>query len=366
MRTTITVALLAVFVPMSAAAQSFLNPDLSVIGDMRYAYRNTAYQNLENAAATAFTFEELEVGINGYLNPYARADFFIAMHGITGPVELEEGYASIVRGIPVTLRAGKYFVDFGKLNAEHLHLYSWIQFPQWILNNFNGEENGSALGFQVKRLQGVGDTALTLSINGFSSAVMFDRETQEAPEESKHGAEEPTRVGWSGRLSMFRELTQFQWMEIGVSGMWGVPNVERGLEARLANIDATYKWQPSVYKGVKWRAEGVWTRRDVGVLLPDSSETVERVDSYGAFSSLEIRFRQRWDFGGYYDYAQNVFIDDIDSKAFGLWFGFNMVEETIRMSVVWRNESGYFIDGDANKITLQVLWSLGPHKPHIF
>jgi hypothetical protein len=55
--------------------------------------------------------------LTGYLNPFMRTVFCLGMHGVTGPFELEEGYASVVRGVPVQLRFGKYLLDFGALNT---------------------------------------------------------------------------------------------------------------------------------------------------------------------------------------------------------------------------------------------------------
>ena len=60
---------------LPAALQSF-NPDISVIGDFVGHYDSREGGHLDDK----WLFRELEVGISGSLDPYARADVFLGIH----------------------------------------------------------------------------------------------------------------------------------------------------------------------------------------------------------------------------------------------------------------------------------------------
>lgn len=59
----------------------------------------------------------MEFAIQGYLNPYAKAEIYFAKHGVERPWEIEEAFATFLRGLllGLNIKAGKYLVDFSKL-----------------------------------------------------------------------------------------------------------------------------------------------------------------------------------------------------------------------------------------------------------
>jgi hypothetical protein len=312
--------LFALCYPVAVSAQSRINPDLSVIGDMRYAYRDDLAAALAGQDNLAFQFEELEINFAGYLNPYARADAYVAVHGVTGPVEIEEAYATLLRGLPAQLRFGKYFLDFGRINQMHRHQLPWLEYPL-MLASFFGDEGARVIGLQASRLQGVGDTAVRLSLNAFRSDFFGHDHDEEAEEEHGHepGGEDQTKIGGSGRLSLFREVGETSGLEIGGSYLYAT-----------------------------------------------TLGTVTTARAYGAFANAELRFRRMWDVGTFYDWSQNGFDPDIEVTSYGGYIGLMPVEETLRFSVVYRYADSNVATGESNSVILQVIWSLGPHKPHPF
>ena len=60
---------------------------------------------------------DMELFVDGYLNPYAKGTGNISYEG--GEFSVEELYAEIVRGLPfdMQIKAGKYLAGFGQL--EH-------------------------------------------------------------------------------------------------------------------------------------------------------------------------------------------------------------------------------------------------------
>jgi hypothetical protein len=364
-----TLLVVSLALPSALWAQTRANPDISVIGDMRYLYRDNVASGLAGTKETAFEFEEMELNFSAYLNPYARADVFIATHGVEGPVEVEEIYSTVLRALPVQLKFGKYFLDHGKLNTEHPHQWGWLERP--LMNRtFFGTDGAAVTGLSVSRLQPAGETAVTLSLSAFRSDFFLhehDHEAEEnhehADEEHGHGGDGETEIGYSGRLSAFRSLTETSHVEVGASYMYAEYNPQHGLAANVANVDVKYRWRPDTYRALVFRAEGMMSDRE---FENEQTETVESITAFGAFSSFEMQFRRRFDVGAFFDWTQDAADDEMSTTAFGAFFGFMPVEETARYSIVYRFEESDLFAGTSNTIAFQVLWSLGPHKPHKF
>jgi hypothetical protein len=98
----------------------------------------------------------------------------------------------------------------------------------------------------------------------------------------------------------------------------------------------------------------------------DSVATISKVKAKGAFTSVDLQFRKRWDVGGFFDWTEDATIEGAETTAAGAFFGFNPVEETARISLVYRHETSDLYDYTDDSLTVQFLWSLGPHKAHTF
>jgi hypothetical protein len=108
-------------------SQSSLNPDLSLIGTFN-TFTNFIKGSPEYGKLN-FETPEMELFVDGYLNPFARATANIAYE--EGEFAVEELYANIVRGLPfdLQLKAGKYLVGFGKINTIHPHAWAFLERP---------------------------------------------------------------------------------------------------------------------------------------------------------------------------------------------------------------------------------------------
>jgi hypothetical protein len=229
-----------------------------------------------------------------------------------------------------------------------------------------GPDGASVVAVGASRLQAIGDDALTLSVSAFRSdffEVSAHEDSAEVEEEHHHGGEGAADVGGSGRLSYFRSMTDDLHLEIGASALAARYSHEHGLDAWLACGDFKLRWRPDTYRGFNLIAETLYSNREVE---DHELETVEKVTAWGAFSAAEYRFAKRFDAGVYFDWTEDPFVQDAESTAYGTYFGFMPVEETARFSLVYRREMSDAFDGSSDALTFQVLWSLGPHKPHAF
>ncbi len=116
-------------------ARLLMLPDVSAVGDFAGAYdtMNVGHFSPRSGpygAPHELTpiFQELELGLQSVIDPYARADIFIAF--VPGGVNVEEAYLTTLT-LPAGLqvRAGKFFSPFGRLNQQHPHVWDFVDAP---------------------------------------------------------------------------------------------------------------------------------------------------------------------------------------------------------------------------------------------
>jgi hypothetical protein len=138
----------------SAYARLLLLPDISAIGSFSAAYDSYDAGTLSPRSGPVspphklqFAFDEVELGLQSVIDPYARADIFISFH--PGGVDVEEAYLttlSLPAGLQV--RAGQFFSPFGRINQLHPHVWEFIDAPL-ALNRIVAAENLSGPGVDL-------------------------------------------------------------------------------------------------------------------------------------------------------------------------------------------------------------------------
>jgi len=335
---------------------------------MRFNFRAPEAAGGLDVNRAEFEFRELELNFEAYLNPYMRADIFIGIHGVEGPVDIEEASMTILRGLPLSLqlKAGKYLLDFGEINQQHPHQWSWLEWPLMHRTMF-GPEGLRTVGAHLSTFFAIGENAVTLSANAFSSDAFGHDHVEHDHDLDPEAERSPPDIMGSGRLSWFRQFND-SWMgEAGVSGLYGTFDSRANLKKRIAGADIKLRWRPGQYRGFVWAAELMASDNDVPHASEDTTATepaIERVQASGVFTQFEYQFARRFDFGGFYDWTQSAVVEGVETGAFGAWIGFMPVEETARISIVYRHEESDLYDFDLDQITLQFLFALGPHKPH--
>jgi hypothetical protein len=116
-------------------ARLLLLPDISAIGSFALAYdrydvetlspRDGPYGPPDQAQPL---FQELELGLQSVVDPYARADVFVSFN--PGGVDVEEAYLTTL-SLPagLQLRAGKLFSPFGRQTQQHPHAWEFVDAP---------------------------------------------------------------------------------------------------------------------------------------------------------------------------------------------------------------------------------------------
>jgi len=334
-----------------AAAQTTLNPDISLVGDIRaFEINDPAFPELHDRLNLDLSGLELVVG--GYLNPYARADIVFGWEGEDN-AEIEEAYATFLRGLPLdaNVRVGQYLLEFGHLNPNHPHVYSFIHRPL-PHEEFFGEEGLRDLAVRAAFLLPTGSMFTELQF------AVLQGGTLPAPEPDSLTPEpEPEKLGYFGRLGASVATSDYGELAFGVSGVTSRYDPLQKLSAWVAGADVKYKWKPGRNTSLQIESELLLNRHE------DSSGG--SWDSWGAYGYLDYRFRQRFNVGAIAEWTEGAFDSGFSATRTGLFLGFAPVEETsvLRLAGDWtkpETEDGYW------SLTLQLVFGLGPHQPHTF
>jgi hypothetical protein len=341
--------------PSSGAAQgqSALNPDISFIGDVRALAGDATPDELE------LVFQGLEIGAQAYLNPFARGDIFIGFHD--GEFGLEEAYATFT-ALPggFALRGGQYRVRIDRFNPPHNHVFPWLDYPS-LITTFFGDEGYVDVGVNPSWMVSFGDVPLTFEgdiANGNFGAHEHLHEEEPAAEEGERRSRTMSDLTYDGRATVFFTLATFTWLEFGASVGTGMLDFEDDLRATWYGGDGKFKWRPSRRTGLEIAAEVMAQRRsqpEAGTRTP-----------LGAFGSVNYQFWRNWNLGGLVDYVELPEDPALHLLGFGGFAGYSLYEETAVIRLLVRSDD---LPGDLGKETivkLQLLFGLGPHKPHTF
>ena len=332
----------------ATAASKIFNPDIAVIGD----FLGAAGHNEVNPSPP-LELHETETTFQAIVDPYARADFFLAF----GPdgVEVEEGFITFPT-LPGGLLAkvGKTRAAFGKVNTLHNHQLSWTDRPLVTDNLVAGEEGISDAGVSVARLipnPWIFLEATGAVYRGISDELFFS---------DKRGD-----LTYVGHLRGYYDITENANIDLGGSYARGhnaagfVDRVDIGrFVTTLWGVDATVRWRPlqrAIYRSFLGRSEVIWSQRE---------QFGGTQHSIGYYASGDYQFARRW-FGGIRfdrsDRADDAALHDTgQSLTLTYWPSeFSQIRGQYR-------RIRYAEESTANELLFQVQFSIGAHGAHPF
>jgi hypothetical protein len=333
-----------------AAASKVFNPDIAAIGN----FLGAAGHN-EVAPSPALEMRESEVSLQAVIDPYARADFYLAF-GEEG-VELEEGYATFT-SLPGALQAkvGKMRAAFGKVNTLHTHVLPWADRPLVINNLLGGEDGISDAGVSAARLIPVGD----LFLEATGQVFRGDAAGGELYKSSK-----PGDLSYVGHLRGYHAISESTNLDLGVSYSFGhnasgvVDDIDLGrYTTHLYGVDATFRWRPltrAIYHQFVGRSELIWSDRD----QPNGVQ-----NAAGFYVSGDYQFARRWFVGGRLDRsgrADEASVVD-NGQSFLLTY---MPSEFSQLRGQYRH-TAYGHGPNAHELLMQFQFAIGAHGAHPF
>ena len=326
----------------AAGASKMFNPDISVIGN----FVGVAGKN-PMSDEPPLSLTEVEAAFQAVVDPYARADFFLA----AGPegLEVEEGYITFT-SLPAGLlvKAGKMRTQFGKANAMHTHILPWADRPLVSQNLFGGEEGVSDAGISVSRL--------------IPNSLMFVDAIGEVyrGDSDVFHSESRSKLNYLGRIRGYRDLSEGTNIDLGVSYAHGPSAVVDGFSAqphRCRRHVPLSSAQPRHLPTIRGPNGNHLEPR--GPAHRDSSSTPS-----GFYTSADYQFARRWFAGARLDRSGRPLEDAVHDSGGSLSLTFRPSEFSLVRGQYRRTQYAEGID--ANELLLQLNFSIGAHGAHPF
>ena len=304
-----------------------------------------------------FTVQNVELTLSGVVDPYLRGQANIIFQLDSGGetlLELEEVFAETT-SLPGNLqvKAGQFFTDFGRLNTQHPHSWSFVDQPL-VNGRFLGGDGLRNPGARISWLlptkfyselflsvqNSHGETATSFRSAGHGHGG--EEEEEELPFGYRHpdndrGVSGPSDLLFTPRLMTSFDLTDSQTLVLGASGAFGPNSSGAGGDTttQIYGVDVYWKWKPANAHGgfpfVSVQAEGMLRRYKLGMfdwdeegnlgdgddadgfpdegVLVDATGTTpafltpETVTDYGFYAQLLYGFRKGWVAGVRFDYV---------------------------------------------------------------
>jgi hypothetical protein len=241
-------------------ARLLLLPDISAIGSFAAAFNSYDVGALSPRTGPfapqtdklAFLFEELELGLQSVIDPYARADVFISF--VPGGVNVEEAYATTLN-LPASLqlRAGQFFSPLGRQNQQHPHVWDFIDAPL---------ARTRLVAADVLSGPGV-DLAWLTPLPWFAEVHVDTQSTNPFPDQP--GAQD--RLTGVVRLLQYFSFTEATTLGLGLSAARR-DQVTGGGFADLGAVDLYLRWRPPATRSYVALQAELYGRRFVHVDLP--------------------------------------------------------------------------------------------------
>ncbi|HEV7919918.1 MAG TPA: hypothetical protein VGR02_03910 [Thermoanaerobaculia bacterium] len=362
--------------PSNTAASKVFNPDTSVIGNfLGHAGRDNPFEGggrflgglpgtvrPEGDPRNALALDEAEVAFEAFVDPYAKAKFFLS--GSPDGFEVEEGYANFVN-LPydITAKVGKFKGAFGKVNTWHPHQAPWVDQPL-VIHNFFGPEGLNGSGISVSKI----------FPNRFNTFIEGTVEVMDG-NNTVFNRDKTSDLTYLGHLKAFHDLTENSNVEVGASLVTGKtvhltpdPVFPDLVRRDVAGIDLTYRWKPlmqGLYRSLIARTEAYW------------GDTDQSSRMFGFYSSLDYQLGQRWFTGVRIDssdampflsnpaFGATTVVDNATDRGVSATITF-WPSEFSQLRGQFRRTRYGFVDKTFNEILFQLQFAIGAHGAHTF
>ena len=344
--------------PQAVQSSKVFNPDISVNGNFIGAVGRNPFATL-----SPLQLSEVEAAFQAVVDPYARADFFVAV----GPegAEVEEGYITFT-SLPANLllKAGKLRANFGKMNTLHTHALPSVDRPLVTANLVGGDEGFADAGLSLSHL--INTSAMYLELTGEVFAGLSD----------VFQSVKRSELAYVGRVRGYHDLNDASNIDLGASFAYGPSTIDlppglltsiepapiiqaAGMNKRMVGVDATFRYRPpsrAIYRRLNVRTEFIWSRQEMPEQLFESA--------FGMYTSAEYQFARRWYIGGRYDRSGRTLDGDaIDTGGSGFLTFWPTEFSQIRGQFRRIN----FAEGvKANEFLFQFNFTIGAHGAHVF
>ena len=331
--------------PSGRQTGNVFNPDISVIGDFVWQMNHDKKVDGGNP----FNMRELEIGLEGKIDPWSSMNAYIGMHNHDGEthVHVEEAYATLNKlPLGLKLKAGKFYVNFGKDNTFHQHARPYVDKPLFV-KNYLGDEGMAGTGLSLSTMIPLGN------IYGEAVLEAINDENSRSFSGGKSG-----KVLYNGHFKLYTDISESSNVELGYSHLRGFNDEAAERLTTIQGLDLTYRWRPlkrGRYNSLLVRAEYIWSDRENNTWNNDT-------DGYYGFA--EYQLNRNWFIGGRYDYSEFPNLKNSHAKAISGIVTYRPTEFSY-YRIQYKNTKRNYAN-DLNEWWFQMNFLIGPHGAHEF
>jgi hypothetical protein len=174
----------------------------------------------------------------------------------------------------------------------------------------------------------------------------------------------------SARLMIFFPVSENGDLEVGVSGLTGIHDPYAKLRFLYTGLDFKYKWKPDSYTSITVQGEALVNVRTIEDRFNEGRRGIRRnLTSSGLFVFTNIQYRKIYSLGARFDWSESPYSRNDRAAGFAVFMGFYPAEESsvVRFQYEHTNTSRPGASSMAvNMVSLQFMFSMGPHKAHPF
>ena len=361
-------------------------PDFSAVGDL---VGDLSPKRSTQEDHSRFRVREVELAVQAVVDPYFRGDIFLGIND-TEKISIEQAFLTTT-ALPNGLQAqlGRFLMPLGKQNSTHRHDLHTVEYP-YVLQRFLSADGLKGTGVSVSKV---------LAPFGFYQELIVGVVDHfiDAPEGmtlDQPVNRELNGLGYSARLRNYVDLSPDANVELSASAMTGkvaqplvaayttIDNVTAdavGARQSVVGLDLTYRWKPlqqGLYRSFLLQAEVMRQLNERDPALPARSASFApsagfvagyagpRRDFTGGYVFARWQVSQRLYLGGRFDSVQDPLAAGASLTAgSGVLEWFPSEFSKLMASYERLNQAG---TAGVDRLLLQAVFSVGPHKPHPF
>jgi hypothetical protein len=331
-------------------ARLLLLPDISAIGSAALAWNQLDVASVSprgdpfapQAHELKPLLQEIELGIQAVVDPYARADIFLSF--ASEGVEVEEAYLTTLQ-LPagLQLRAGKLFAPVGRQNQQHGHVWTFVDRPL-ALARLLGPDALKGPGLDVAWL----------------APTPWFAEVHVAYISATPGFESAERNGGYARLVQFFDVGDGETLGVGLSGGW-LDEPGAGTWRQIYGADAFLKVRPPQSRSyLALQGEVLVRSLDANAGATDLAGTL-----WGGYLQASVRQGPYWEYGARAERAPATGVGtgapEVRFAALGSWLPSEF--QRLRAQLAWARLPGGL---DGVEALLQAEFAIGAHGAHPF
>ncbi len=358
------------------------NPAIGFVGETVSSYHSQSREKTGSERPGGFDVwaRSLELNASASVDPFAKAWIVVNASADSATGEsafgIEEA-ALQTTSLPgnLTLTAGRFFGEFGRLANIHDHELPFVNRPLALDNYIGGESrsDGAQLNWLVPAEHYISVTA------GAGNQFGGDSPNPNSPGNKR----EFGGLNFWGRASTSFDLTPGWQLEAGASGLWNPKTQDRGgalvepdgstvteKERRLAGLDVKLTYVPlrdNQFKSFTWGTEILFSDNnflfDPNGIPATGDEFRGNVNALGLYSYASYKWSRRFSAGFLFDYVQNAQNHSDETQAYSPFVTFALSHwNQLRLQYTHTERSAISGLKSDNAIFLQWAWIIGAHS----